>query len=348
MITNIVKRVIRNTLDTRYHYKSNQVAKKALKNIEKDQNAQLPKALKKKADKYALEVLGWKGYAPWLHVYTAISGEFKEGWLPDNYYGRIIIPKIQGEYGKTSFLKPLTNFLFHKDLCPDIAYYINGFWFSKSYEVISQEEVMNLIDREKEKIVFKSDNSYQGKGVFVFSTSNINFEEIKKIGNGVLQEFIEQHSFFANFGSEAVSTLRLTTVIDEKGIPSVRASLVRFGRRNDTHVVTYNQIAVAVDIDTGELAEKGYYGGYKSTLVHLDSQIPFAGKRIPFFNKCKELVLALQAEMPMIRTIGWDLVINDKDEPVIMEWNGYGSGIAFTEATQGPSFVDLKWDKLSS
>lgn len=36
----------------------------------------------KLCDDYALDVLGNRRYAPWLYLYAAVSGEFKEGWIP--------------------------------------------------------------------------------------------------------------------------------------------------------------------------------------------------------------------------------------------------------------------------
>src|SRR5680860_512540 len=85
-----------------YNHLSKKAAFKALREIEKERG-KLGSARKNKADEYAVEVLGGKRYAPWLYVYTVLSGAFKEGWIPDNYYHLMVIPKIQVVNGKFSF-----------------------------------------------------------------------------------------------------------------------------------------------------------------------------------------------------------------------------------------------------
>lgn len=328
----------------RYHYISNKIALTSLAEIEKEKG-KLSSQIKKIANTYANDVFGWKGYAPWLYVYAHLAGEFKEGWIPDNYYGKVVIPKIQGDYGKVSFLKPFTNQLFHQFIGPDLAYFINGKWFSSSYELLSRDKVIKMV-ANLEKIIYKADYTYQGRGVFVIKDNEFDVIQLENIGNGVLQYFIPQHDFFKQFNTPAVATLRLTTAIDKNGFESLRASFLRMGRMGHTHVQSNDQILVPVDLTTGHLHEMGYFTSFKSTDKHPDSNCTFKDKIIPNFKECVQRVLALQKEMPMIQTIGWDIVVNEDNQPVIMEWNGYGSGICFSEATQGPSFKDLCWEHL--
>jgi len=340
-----IKKIIEKVLLFRYHRISNKTAKNALKEIEIEKG-KLSLKLKKKADKYACEILGWKGYAPWLYVYTHISGEFKNGWIPDNYYGKVVIQKIQGNYGKVSFLKAFNNKVFNEAMCPDLAYLINGKWFSNEFKPLSIFEVENLVKHNNDKVIFKSDFSAQGSGIFVYEKKDFDVNIVVENGEGVLQYFIEQHEFFNQFVKQAVATIRMTTVIDGQGKASLRACFIRFGRANDTHVVSKNQILVPVNMETGQLYENGYFSTYKSIKYHPDSKVTFLNKYIPNYKQCIDLAISLQEKMPMVTTIGWDLVVNKQGIPVIMEWNGFGSGIAFSEATQGPSFKDLSWDNF--
>lgn len=340
-----IKKAQKKALAYRFHRISNATATKALENISQAKGP-FSSALKNKADAYAQEVLGWKGYAPWLYVYSHIAGEFKEGWLPDNFYGSVVINKIQGDYGRISNLKPLTNKIFDQAICPDIAYCMNGFWFSDTYQPMSFEEVNTLVKTRNTPVIYKVDESYQGRGVSVYKSQDFEASKVMKMGSGVLQFFLEQHNFFKDFGSSAVATLRMTTVIDNQGAASLRACYLRLGRAQQSHVQSKDQVAIPVNIHTGKLDETGYLTGYTPTQQHPDSKLPFSDKIIPKFEDCKVLVLKLQAKMPMVRTIGWDLMVTRTNEPKIMEWNGYGSSICFSEATQGPSFKDLGWDRL--
>ena len=340
-----LKKAQEKALAYRYHRISNATATKALQTISLTKGP-LSTSSKKKADAYAQEVLGWKGYAPWLYVYSHIAGRFKEGWLPDNFYGTVVINKIQGDYGRISNLKALTNKMFDQDICPDMAYCMNGFWFSDTYQPMSFEDVNAMVKIRNTKVIYKVDESYQGRGISVFKSQDFEACNVMKMGSGVLQKFLEQHDFFKDFGSEAVATLRMTTVMDNQGKASLRASYLRLGRTHQTHVQSRDQVSIPVNIHTGQLDETGYFTGYAATLQHPDSKLPFGDKIIPKFEDCKALVLKLQAKMPMVRTIGWDLMVTSNNKPQIMEWNGYGSSICFSEATQGPNFKDLGWDRL--
>ncbi|TDT46729.1 putative polysaccharide biosynthesis protein [Maribacter spongiicola] len=341
------KELFEKSLGIKYHYSSNKTANKLLKNIELEKG-KLDLTSKKLAKEYAQDILGWKGFAPWLYVYTHMYGEFKEGWLPDNYFGKLVIPEIQGDYGKISFLKPFANKLFNSQVCPDLAHYINGQWFSSNYEIRTEKEINELIKRNRTynntKVISKLDYSYQGLGIHIYDKNNFNAQQVAKNGNGVIQPFIIQHEFFNQFCKDAVATLRLTTVIDTLGKASLRASLLRLGRTKQTHVQSSDQVLVAIDVTTGSLSEIGYSSSFKSMDAHPDSNTAFKDKTIPYYDNCVAKVLELQNKMPMIKLIGWDVVIDDKNEVVIMEWNGYGAGIAFSEATQGPSFNDLGWN----
>lgn len=329
----------------RYHKISNNIANTTLKEIEKEKGTFSVNS-KKIADEYAIDILGWKGYAPWLYVYSHISGEFKEGWMPDNFYGKVVIPKIQGDYGKISFLKPLTNQLFEKEISPDIASFINGFWFEKNRIGIPSEIVEEKIFDTTDKVVFKLDQSYQGKGVFMLNKKDFNLNFFNEKGNGVVQKYIEQHPFFDEFSSDSVATIRMTTVVDASNKVSLRACYLRLGRNNDTHVKSINHIRIPINIKNGALYEEGYLANWKLIDKHPDSKTYFLNKTIPNYKGCLALVLQLHEKMLMVRSIGWDIVVDKDDNPIVMEWNGYSNDIKFSEATQGPCFGDLDWSKL--
>lgn len=345
-LKNLVNRSVAKASQIRYHHISNKIAFNALKEIEK-QKGKLISKTRKLSDEYATDILGWKGFAPWLYVYSAVRGSFKEGWIPDNYYGKVVIPKIQGDYGKISFLKPLCNRLFEKQFCPDIVSFINGFWFDKNLKPISTENLSKIIFADTDSVVCKLDQSYQGRGVFQYGKRDLDTELIEKRGNCVIQKHIQQHPFFDAFLLKAVATIRMTTVIDNKNDITVRACYLRLGRINDTHVKSISHIRIPVNIKDGTLYEQGYLANWQIINTHPDSKVAFSNKTVPQFKECVQLVLKLHERMPMVRCIGWDVIVDKEDDPILMEWNGYSNDIKFSEATQGPCFKDLNWNLLS-
>ena len=333
------------TRDYQYHRDHRMSAHKTLKNIEKVKGKTNPKFLAL-SDEYAKEVLGWEGYAPWLYVYCAAAGIFKEGWIPDNYYGRVVMPAIKGRYGHFISIKPITNIFFRSRVFPDIAYYVNGIFFTHEQEFLAENKVRDILFAASDTVVFKSDSSYRGEGVFFFNKGSFDVRKVRSLGNGVFQEYIQQHGFFDEIMPSSVATLRMTSVMDKNGNFSIRACYLRVGRRKDTHVKSHSAIRIPVDPANGELSEYGYLTNWAAIERHPDSGFVFSGQRIPFFDKCASIVLNLHKSMPYVRCIGWDLCVDNNNDVKMMECNGGHNGIKFTEATQGPCFADLGWEKL--
>jgi hypothetical protein len=320
-------------------------AKQTLKSIELVKGKTTPHLIKL-SDEYAQDVLGWRGYAPWLYVYSAMAGTFHEGWIPDDYYGLVVVPLIQGDYGKLSFLKSLNAKIFNSPDFPDIAYHTNGVYFAKDYSILEEKELRSLLFRNSKIVVFKTDHSYQGRGFFVFDKDSFEPKKIKLLGNGVFQIYLEQHGFFEMLMPDCVATFRITTVIDPSGIVSVRACYLRLGRKADTHVKSSSHIRIPVDVLSGELATFGYMPNWQAIEKHPDTQIPFSKSTIPAFDQFISKALKLHKLMPSVQAIGWDMTLDKNENVKVMEWNGYMNDIKFSEATQGPCFKDLGWEKL--
>jgi len=306
----------------------------------------LPRQVVKQCDGYAIDVFGHHHFAPWLYVYSAIAGRFKEGWIPDNYYGSVVVPKLKGVYGKVSCLKSLHATIFSHDSFPDILSYANGVFFDAEYRVLDQASVKAKLFADQERVIFKLDSSEQGKGIFFFDRESFEPGKIYKLGNGIFQRVINQHEVFQEFAKESVATLRMTTVMKDDGITSLRACYLRLGTGTDTHIQSKTNIRLPIDIKSGSFKSVGFTPDWLEVECHPTSKVKFQGKSIPAYDKCVDLVISLHKRVPYTRCIGWDLTLDDKENVRVMEWNAEHNGIKFTEATQGPSFSDLHWERL--
>jgi hypothetical protein len=341
-----IRAALQKSRGTMYHREHKLQAESILKSIASEKGRINPK-FKKLSREYARDVLGWTGFAPWLVVYSAIAGEFKEGWIPDNYYGRIVVPKLKGLYGTISDANSLSSKLLNTNRLPDIAYYVNGLFFSPSWEVLMAESVEQYIfNRDISRVVYKVDNSLQGKGIHILTKETFGTEKIYNMGNGVFQKYIEQHRFFEEIMPNSVATLRLTSVIENSGKASCRAAYLRIGRSKDTHVKSSSAIKVPVDLLSGRLQERGYLTNWRSVNCHPDTHVAFEGKVIPKFNECVEYILRKHQVIPYCRSVGWDITVDKDEEIQLMEWNGSHNDIKFSEATQGPCFADMGWEKF--
>jgi len=344
-VSSFIYHQLKNASTYRYHKIHKYTAEKILKGLEKVKG-KTNKNLIKLSDEYVKEVLGWEGFAPWLHVYCAVNNRFIEGWIPDNYFAKVVLPAIDGGYGKISDLKPLSKHLFRSEVFPDIAYFVNGLFLSGDYSIINENELTELLFNNRDIIVFKIDNSMQGRGVFLFDRSSFDLKRIKILGNGVFQFFIEQHPFFSELMPTSVATIRITTYFKQNGVISVRACFLRIGRSEEQSIRWSSNLMIPVDLKTGELNSQGYFLSLLATDSHPDTHVVFAKRTIPFFSKCVSTALALHKQMPYDRCIGWDMIVDKCNNVKVMEWNGYHTDIKVHEAIQGPCFSDLGWENL--
>ena len=219
-------------------------------------------------------------------------------------------------------------------------------FFDTDYRVIPPDSVRNRIFLDRERVVFKLDNSSRGKGIYFFSKESFDLSKIYHLGNGVFQSFINQHEFFGEFAEASVATLRLTTVIDDAGTTSLRAGYLRLGDGIDTHVQSRSHTRIPIDIKTGAFNTVGFTPDWVEIESHPTSKVKFDGKFIPAYDDCLKLVTSLHKRVPYARCIGWDLALDDQERVRIMEWNAQHNDIKFSEATQGPCFSDLQWERL--
>ena len=330
----------------KYNETHRKQARSVLRKIEK-KHGKLSSGIITTCDEYAYEVLGAKEFSPWLYVYTAIAGEFKEGWIPDNFYGMKVVRALKGKYGQIAKLKSLNGTILKTDSSTHLASYINGLFFDNQFSVISPNDIRDYLFDRSDKIVFKVDVSSQGKGIYFFDKETFDFDKIKDLGNGIIESFIIQHTMFTDFtSSNCVATLRITSVVDDDGRVSARASYLRLGVDSDTHVQARSNIRIPVDVNTGRFGSEGYLPSWETTEYHPTSGKKFVGNTIPDFDKCLDFVKSLHNKIPYIRVVGWDVVIDIHGNIILIEWNGGHNDIKFSESVCGPCFSDLNWERF--
>ena len=324
-----------------YNYQAHAV----LRSIE-GQQGPTDKRLVKLANDYSRDVFGSIKYAPWLRVYAAISGGFKEGWIPDNYYGIVVDPLKAGGAAKVVAMKTFTNRILNTEALPDLAYVIDGLYYSRDFKPVQEAELIKLLFDQDERVFFKGDNSGQGRSVVIMTREDFPRAGNGRLPDGVFQAPIKQHEFFARMSSRSTATVRITTARNPDGNMAVKAAYLRVGRAVDEIVRCRSHVRVAVDIRTGALNDVAYLHDWRKVSEHPDTQFSFAGHTIPNFLDAAELCRSLQASCPHMLCIGWDVCIDRDNQVKIMEWNARYNDIKFSEATVGPCFRGLGWESL--
>lgn len=328
-----------------YDSNSNKRVPNALKSLE-DQGRILSSSDSKKAEEYAVSVLGSIDFAPWLKVYSAFRGEFLEGWIPDNYLGRIVCPAINGNIKSLGQYKTLSRKLLQTDALPDLIYWIKGNWLLPTGENISLSQAKAICFDQNPYVFLKKDFSLQGNGVVKLKASDFDVFDFENTGDFVIQSPIFQHPFLEELSPGAVATLRITTVKPFGQSAKNHLSALRVGRKGMDFIYTSDCIRIPLWADKGRFFSTGTTSDWKILEKHPDTGVSFDGKIFPYFHDAVQLCEALHDKNPHFQLIGWDAAIDREGKVKLMEWNTDEPGIIFSESANGPHFKGLGWENL--
>jgi hypothetical protein len=339
--------VVRKGISFLFDREHKREATQALLTVERQALRPLSHRVRQQAEEYAVKILGSRAFAPWLFLYAAVAGEFRKGWIPDNFYGRIVCPNINGAFRAISGVKTVTRRLFQSDWIPDVAYLIDRRYFDCNMQPISMEEAAKVVFLHSDEVVVKMDMSGKGMGVRILSQKDFNPASLAaSTARAVIQSKIAQHRVFDSFVPQGATTLRLTTVREPDGMFRVRAAYLRIPCGVDKFVRPASVVRVAVDRDSGILAETGYLSDWTKVESHPQSGAAFCGISIPGFFDAVKLCQDLHALVPQVGCIGWDVIVDTESRAWIVEWNAGHNDVKFSEAVTGPCFHGLGWERL--
>ena len=299
--------------------------------------------LKKRADDYAREILGSLDYAPWLYVYAAYQGRFREGWMPDNFYHLRVLPKVANAITRVTGHKSFTNLVLKTQALPDLAYRIGGNFYDRNLAVIDRKALSRLA-ADFSHVFVKEDGSFGGNAVKKIAARAIADHDFSK--DCVVQRPIRQHRLFDDLSPQSVATLRITTARNPSGGLSQRGAFLRLGRAGRDCVVAAEALDVIVTGVEGELDSLGYDGEWRALAAHPDTAAPLSGLKVPQFRRAVDFCLSLHAKVPHVSMIGWDVAITSDEDIALIEWNGGHCDIKFCETITGPHYTDMGWERF--
>lgn len=299
----------------------------------------------RRIDAYATEVLGSPRFAPWLRVYTAWAGEFREGWIPDNYFGRVVLPAVQGPARTLSSFRTLARRLIaQEDLLPDQLYRVRGQWLDLDGRPLDPAEVEEVAFEHGPRVVVKNDASTQGRGVRVVERGRDDLLRLE--GDFVVQRWITQPEWMARFNAESLATIRIMT-LKPTGEPAAWCGgNLRFGVTGSEVLKSAEAIRIAMMDSQGTLDECGALPDWTRVTRHPQSGLEWKGLEVPGFPEVRDTCARLHDALPHLTLIGWDVALDREGTYHVLEWNSIHPGIVYIEANTGPQFVGLGWEEL--
>lgn len=305
-------------------------------------NNRLSTEYKKRIKKLWKKRYGLKVDYRWFAHYSHCFGEESEYYIPDNIFHSMIEPY----FNKDEYIKCMANKNFFEKWLPNlkhvvtIAKNIKGIWYDDSYNVISDEQLVEKLSSYDEFVAKPSIDSAGGAGV-QFITEKMSVDKIKELKKSftndfVIQEVLKQHESLNAIYPYSVNTVRIMT-FNQNGNVSVLSSLLRMGvngKRVDNMVSGGVNCAIRPD---GTLCNKLY-----NAIGTLFEGHPNSGsvenKKVENFDLVVKAALESHKQLPYTGIISWDFAINQAGEPVLVEFNLKPQGLDLHQRENGPLF----------
>ena len=289
---------------------------------------------------YAREQFGSSFFWPWLAVFTEIKGEFKEGWLADDFYSVILLNRYNPESLRISEYKTFDSRMFPDFAVKPILSKIGPNYFDGDHQKISSDKAEDMLYKYNKEVVVKEDLGLGGHNVEFIDSKDINLNRFANITSYVIQPIIKQHPSFAKLSPNAVSTVRVFTYLSEDGKISVKFTYYRFGMGESRVDNTSSGGGFCFVDSDGSIADMAYNKlGLEISTKHPDTQIPFSSVIVPKYKEILDKCVKSHKSFPYIRFIGWDVTIDQSEGPVLLEWNSTPQ-LWTCEALHGPFFKD--------
>lgn len=222
---------------------------------------------------------------------------------------------------------------------------IDGEYYTGDMQQISREQALELCLAESELIVKDSIDTCGGQSVRKLTRAAAAADTYRRAiadalatrsRNFVVQECLRQHPSMARFNPSSINTLRVTTLYLH-GRFSVLSVILRFGKAGML-IDNWGAGGIILGVQpSGRLNPTAYD-------LQLNPYTEYNG--VVFADTCIDQLPALLVKLEQAHTqsfslcklIGWDVCLNEHNEPVIIELNSSQPGIFCEQIATGPLF----------
>jgi len=299
--------------------------------------------LKKKMEEYCRERFGKTDYWPWLALYTEYRGEFKEGWIPCDYFRFSILPQWN-PHSSFSSLKTMDYRLFTDFSVRPVATVINSVIYGPDQMVIDSAKLEEYFDTDDKEFVIKQDGGKGGDKIQFVKKDGLRNLDLNSLGNAVVQPVLKQHASLDQIYSGSVNTVRVATFLESDGRASRKFNILRVGT-NGSRVDNTSSGGLFMLLDTeGNIISEAYDNFcIPAGSDHPDSGVAFKSVKIPGVREASEACCRAHEKFPYARFVAWDVCITENGNPVLLEWNTKNPSMWFEEAMLGPFWPDYEF-----
>lgn len=191
---------------------------------------------------------------------------------------------------------------------------------------LENELAHKVISNHTGKIVVKDSTGQCGWDVQVLEAKDFSLQTLLKYMKSkkfdLAESFVQQHSAIQSLSSSGLNTVRMITMINNKGEVDFLGARMRISVNSHVDNLASGNIACPIDIQTGKINGPGVYSDITKTEVlnHPISGVQLIGFQIPMWEEIMETSKKIALHRPENRGVGWDIAVTENG-PDFIEGN---------------------------
>lgn len=218
-------------------------------------------------------------------------------------------------------------------------------YYNNDMHQLSYKEAIQICAEQDELFIKPSHETSGGKGAKLLKMNGWTTEQKQKIiieelsgrdKDYVVQECIHQHPIMGQFNPSSINTFRITTLM-LNGKFSLGSIVLRCGKA-DSSVDNWGAGGIMITVSTDGRINRVGHDISLNEYTH-NGNCVFADCTIQQMPEILSLVEKAHREsFSICKFIGWDIAINEKGEPIIIELNSSQPGVIGEQLVAGPIF----------
>lgn len=288
--------------------------------------------LKEVNDFWAPYSFAYKNNPDTQRYFTLLSGRFDPSYIS---FG------LHYHYLRKFWITPKITFMSDKNnidiLFPDIKtpetifHRIEGYYYDAEHrritELEAQKRCLDIVSKGR-SLILKPARESEGHGI-VFLRPDNNCAENEKIFRNtgdkdyICQVVIENHESWRYSSCKGLNVARINTM-NLNGTPEIMTSYLKMAIQ-DLEVVNVSLGALGILInDDGTLGDRAIDLYNSEWRYKLPDGSGFKGRKLYNYDKVKEAILKMASRVPELKSIAWDIAVDNEGDVNIIELNASG------------------------
>lgn len=273
----------------------------------------------------------------WHRYFKHLNGKFHKEYIPEDFFYNVIEPSLNMRLMFPALTdKNILDKFFPNIIQPkNILNNINGIYIkSGNNNILTFDEAVEECNKYDELVIKPTIESGGGKNVSIITLKDgkTDYQELK-IGkvletydkNFIVQERLEQHEQMSLLNESSINTLRIKTLLINERIIVLKV-VVRIGMKGSKVDNMSKGGYILLVKDNGKLYHKGFLGtGMEIKKTNLSFDIE--NFEVPNFENILTIVRELHKQILHFKMISWDIAIDKKGNPILIEFNVFGQGV---------------------